>query len=406
MLALPHTVTSKAYSACAFTQKVLKFCDMMHARGHVIYHYGHERSEVQCFEHISVMNDTVLDKTYGLQDWHSKSFEHNVTDAAHVYFNIKATEEVAKRKQRGDFLLMFWGSGHEHVGRTHSRDMIVVEPGIGSFNNIVAPFCIFESYAVMHYIYGKYNIMPRFMDSVIPNYFDPADFVGPTESIDDFVTRNQRDTLKGSLTLEDAKKCLGQKYILMICRIIPMKGIQVAVEACKKAGIKLIIAGQGKLSDALNATTVYTTSSSIEDDVEVVHVGYVEPRERAILLHGCKALIAPTMYNEPFGGVNVEAQMSGKPVITTDWGGFSETVIHGVTGYRCRTMEQFTWAINNVEHLDTSKIREWASNYSLSKIATMYEEYFSMISSIMDDKGFYAERPQRLSLKWLEKKYV
>lgn len=116
--------------------------------------------------------------------------------------------------------------------------------------------------------------------------------------------------------------------------------------------------------------------------------------------------MCPTLYAEPFGGVNVEAQMSGVPVVCTDWGAFAETVLHGVTGYRCRTMEQFTWALRNVESLDRAKILKWArTNYGFTKIAAMYEEYFSMLSTVYNGKGFYEERPGRLGLGWLEKTY-
>ena len=40
--------------------------------------------------------------------------------------------------------------------------------------------------------------------------------------------------------------------------------------------------------------------------------------------------------------------MSGTPVIATNWGVFPETVIHGLTGWRCRTLEEFEWAAQNV----------------------------------------------------------
>ena len=411
-LAVPHTVTSPKYSACAFTQKVLKFCKMMTERGHTVFHYGHEKSEVVCTKHITVTDDGVLDRAYGLQNWHAAAFKNNTSDEAHKHFNAAAAEAIKLHKEPGDFLLLFWGSGHAGVAAAHG-DLIVVEPGIGSHGAPAAPFSVYESYAVMHYIYGKYNMMPRFFDAVVPNYFDPKDFIDATVSkdqiqknINDFINSNPGQEHPDSMPLSLALKVATcETYAIMIARMIPMKGLQLAIEACKRAGLKLIIAGQGQLKDCVNASLKFT-SGPPDSDVEVSHVGYIEPRERAMLIAGAKCLVAPTLYCEPFGGVNVEAQMSGVPVVTSDWGGFAETVLHGVTGYRCRTMEQFVWALKNVDSLDRQKIKSWSSNYGLTKVATMYEEYFSMLSTVPKGQGFYAERPGRLGLKWLEKTYA
>lgn len=393
VLAVPHTVTCKEYSACAFTQKVLKFCAMMMPRGHTIYHYGHERSVVECTEHVSVMNDAVLQKTYGSYDWKKEQFKSLNGDFASIHFNTSASIQVGLRKKPGDFLLLFWGSGHAKVAEDH-KDLFCVEPGIGCFNNLTVPFSVFESYAVMHYIYGKYNIAPKFYDAVVPNYFDTNDFLPRIKTQEDF------DGLTNTMP---RFKGLRRGYAILIARLITSKGIGIAVDVCRNTGIKLLIAGQGHLKDILDTKTL--TDDSIVTPLHcltgITHIGYIEPEERKVLLAGAKCLMCPTLYAEPFGGVNVEAQFSGVPVLSTDWGAFPETVVHGHTGFRCRSIEQFVYAMSQVDSLDSNYIRERAiSKWSFEKIGPMFEEYFSMLQ-MLPKGGFYARNENRKELLWL-----
>lgn len=102
-----------------------------------------------------------------------------------------------------------------------------------------------------------------------------------------------------------------------------------------------------------------------------------------------KALFLPTLYLEPFGYVVLEANLSGTPVITTDFGAFPETVKHGVSGFRCRTFKEFCEAAKNVENLKPSECRDWASNFTLDKIAPMYKRYFTQILDLATPKGWY-----------------
>jgi len=368
ILCVPHTVTRKDYSACAFTQKALKFCKMMHRRGHIIYHYGHVDSEVECTEHIPITDNDLFLKAYGHYDWKKEHFKHNTSDLCNKTYNQRAIVEVGKRKKHMDFLLLFWGIGHADVAKAHP-DMISVEPGIGGFNTPCTPFSIYESYCVMNYVYGREKWDPKWTDAVIPNYFDLDDFNPSTESGD---------------------------YFMFMGRIIESKGIGIAVEIAKRTGLKLKIAGQGDFKRELGFNP--------PPNIEIV--GYLEPKERSQMMRGAKALLAPTHYNEPFGGVTVEALLCGTPIITSDWGAFAENNIHGVTGYRCRNLEQFIWAAKNIDKIDRATCRKFAEvNFSLERVAAMYEEYFNSLRPIFNGKGFYQLNPGRKDLDWMRKYY-
>jgi glycosyltransferase involved in cell wall biosynthesis len=98
--------------------------------------------------------------------------------------------------------------------------------------------------------------------------------------------------------------------------------------------------------------------------------------------------------------------MSGTPVITTDWGAFTEYNIHGVTGYRCRTFEHFVWAAKNIDKIDTWKCNVWArKNFGYDKVGHMYEEYFQSLLNIHGKDGWYEPNDSRTELDWLKKEY-
>lgn len=369
VLGIPHTVTSKDFLTCAFTQKVLKLCAMMRRRGHTVIHYGVEGSDVEATEHVSLVTRAELDAAYPHPG--TEFYKHADVDGPRAAYLEKWKESLKTQlrlrvgRPNTEIIAMTWGGPQRDA--CAGIPQFQVESGIG-YPITFADYRVYESYAWLHMNLGRDNLYggEKWYWAVIPNAFEVKDFRFRTERGED---------------------------LLYIGRLNHDKGVGLAVHVAHEVGRKITIVGQGDPTPFLEP-----------------HVTYLPPvnvAERARLLSECAAVICPTFYVEPFAGVNVEAQLSGAPVITTDWGAFTETVLHGRTGYRCRTFEQFVWAAKNIGNIDPLTCRDWArENYSMERVALMYEEFFQQVLNVRENKngkveGFYLRNPNRTELDWM-----
>jgi glycosyltransferase involved in cell wall biosynthesis len=348
--ALPHTHTIWEYSPCAYTAKVLGFCRMMMERGHEVFLYSGERNEAPCTEHIPCTTEDRRAKHVGDNHFTAASFDYNLPFWRD--FNDNVIAGIKKnRLSNKDFICVIGGYAHKQIADAFP-DMITVEFGVG-YPGTFSKYRVFESYAWMHMIYGAAHPNAageadgNWWDAVIPGYLDPAMFPFSAEKDD---------------------------YYLFIGRLVDRKGYRIAADVCFDLGKKLIVAGQGT------------------PPIGTEYVGVVDPVARGKLMSRAKAVFVPTIYIEPFGNVNIEAQVCGTPVITTDWGAFTETVVDGMTGFRCRTFGEFKRAALEVENLDPYSIRDRAvSKYSLEAIGKRYEDYFIRLLHLWYD-GWYEGR--------------
>tara|TARA_R110000782_G_scaffold196841_1_gene286109 strand:- start:239 stop:1993 length:1755 start_codon:yes stop_codon:yes gene_type:complete len=373
VLGIPHTVTSEDFLAEAFTQKALKFCKMMKDRGHTVFHYGHEDSNTMADEDVTVITNKAWKEVYGTHDYRNKLFIYDTGDKIYQEFFKNAIAEIKKRKQPNDIVLPFWGSGVRPICDAHN-DLNIIEPGIGYAGGHWAPFKIFESYAILHAYQGLANVgncHQGHYDIVIPNYFD----------LDHFEYNQDKDD-----------------YFLFLGRVYDGKGINIALQVTDAAGVKLKVAGQPD-----ETYTDYDWPDHVE------FVGYAGVEERKELMKNAKGSLLPSQYLEPFGGVQIENLLAGTPTITADWGAFAENNIEGVTGYRCRTFEDYVRAIKNVQagKIKSIDCRKHAEKFSLEAIAPMYENFFRKVTDISIGKGWYEIWDESLYTKeYLEKNKI
>ena len=344
VVSLPHTQVTKAFSGCAYTEKVRRFCLMMASRGHEVILYAGEEVEASVAELVTCIFEDQREAATAGSHYTQASFD---TNAPHwQIFNANVIRQMATRIDPHDFICLIGGSAHKPIADAFPNH-ISVEFGVG-YGGVFSKFRVFESYAWMHSIYSGWKNPTtadgQFFDTVIPGYLEPEMF-----------------------PLGDGQG----DYYLFIGRLIERKGFNIAQEVCQRLGKRLILAGPGEGSGYGE------------------FIGSVGPEKRAELMGGAIATFAPTLYIEPFGNVVIEAQACGTPTITTDWGAFTETNINGVTGYRCRTLQEFIDAAENVKSLDRKAIRDRAvSLYSVDVIAKQYEDYFLKLSTLWD-QGWY-----------------
>lgn len=345
--ALPHTHTTDEFVACAFTAKIINFCKILKSKGHTVYLYGGERNEAPCDEHIvCVSEEDRLNHVNG-GSFITASFDYRLPFWQNA--NNRIIEGIKARAEPKDFVCVIGGLAQKQIADALPH-MITVEFGIG-YGGTFSKYRVFESQAWMHACYGAATMgNPNaadggWWDAVIPGFIDMSKFPFEEEKDD---------------------------YLMFIGRLIDRKGYRIAADVAFDLNTRLVVCGEG---DAPPVGCDYR--------------GLVGPEERGKLLSKAKAVFVPTLYLEPFGNVVIEAQACGTPVITTDWGAFTETVEHGVTGFRCRTFGEFKRAVAEAEKLDRKYIRQRIiDNYSLERIADKYDEYFERLSHLWG-RGWY-----------------
>lgn len=357
LFGLANIPTCKANTYEPMTPLIWNMAKMLKDNGHHVTFYGAEGSDAPCDEMVTIVPKELLpDLTLSAHGVPMAAWKNDSQSATWRSFVALGRSALQHRYRMGDISLISFGRYQKFVEEvsTLACEFIVGYSGIFSYHKV------FPSYAWMHYLYGELKMErnPNWIDAVIPHYLD----------LDDFQVQEK----KGD-------------YLLCLGRLDRDKGTDIAIDIANRSGMKIVVAGVDMVTHDV-PEWLRTLPGNVE------FTGYANTEKRLELLRGAKALLHPCRWLEPFGMVLIEALACGTPIIASDWGALPEIIQQGVTGFRCRDMEEFVCAVDNIKWIDPLACRGAAEDrHSLPVAYQQYMRYFRRLEKLLGG-GWYETR--------------
>ena len=158
-----------------------------------------------------------------------------------------------------------------------------------------------------------------------------------------------------------------ENYFLIVSRLIPYKRIDLAIEACNRLRLPLVIIGAGRDLERLKhmAGPTIRFLGRLSDDEVVYYYAH------------CRAFLFPG--EEDFGITPLEAQASGRPVIAYGAGGVLASVVNGITGafFHEPTVESLVAVLASFDErdYDPQTIRSHALEFDLPRFHRRILQY-------------------------------
>jgi glycosyltransferase involved in cell wall biosynthesis len=134
----------------------------------------------------------------------------------------------------------------------------------------------------------------------------------------------------------------GAPILLHPARLLPWKGVHFTIEMLallKARGVlpRLLLTDTQRIADWDRELELYREeicglieTHGLADQVEFVHASF---SDMPTLYERADIVLYPTVADEPFGLVPLEAMSSERPIVASRCGGIAETVVDGVTGF-------------------------------------------------------------------------
>lgn len=190
--------------------------------------------------------------------------------------------------------------------------------------------------------------------------------------------------------------------ILFVGRLMKEKGIHLILDVLpplikEHPRLKLIIAGASRYGRNLATPYVrYIRRRTKKLGKHVVFTNFIPPNQIPYIYQLADMVVIPSLWQEPFGRVNLEAMASTKAVVASDRGGIPELIKHEENGfvvsienYRKELYESISTLLNSEELREEygQKGLERVKEFTWSRTAEQYLEIYQMLLGEKEETG-------------------
>ncbi|MGG4218030.1 glycosyltransferase family 4 protein [Paenibacillus jamilae] len=154
-------------------------------------------------------------------------------------------------------------------------------------------------------------------------------------------------------------------YLLFMGRIIPNKGVLQAIQVAERTDKRLLIAGPIKAPVFFRREI----QARIQGNPNIRYVGPVGGDRKQKLLKHAECLLFPSLWEEPFGLVMVEAMACGTPVLALKNGSVPE-VLSGFPQLICKSVGQMARKVQRKNYPSPAQLRLYVNQRFTNKQMT------------------------------------
>ncbi len=163
-------------------------------------------------------------------------------------------------------------------------------------------------------------------------------------------------------------------YALFLGAISDLKQPMLAIEACARVGLPLVLAGM----------TVNNFGLSLTKMNNARYIGPVAGEQKFALIRGARVLLQLSPV-ESFGLTTLESLLSGTPVVALPGGGSVDLIEYGTSGILVQPSRDMVGAvcdaIKAAHYLDRAAVRK--SGERFGDVATMIDQYEQALEDVM-----------------------